>query len=402
MVAGSELAQEAPKGSKEKEKENNSKSRNNNNNDDGASTKTAQAATFSTSSLATKQPSTDSLNNINSRAGGKEPNSSGNQVGSNQQHPTDNSSQQASSTNKSKKTNITEDRKSLLQDMSDNANQQHSVVNAVECNGVTFKKTSPNASKNVKEEKLSKKQMKKNKKQKNNKKKDLVNKGRSKDGNANAADDDVDGTKDTNNVNCRREANKSLIVANVDQKQKSLVDELKLFQNNQLLNQQDPIQQLQIQLSQMNKGADDENNNHHSHIASSAVRQSTPMQHQQNAIDNLQTSKLQQQQLQTTNNDPCQQLAAIGDQPPKLLGSSQFVVGVQYGNEENIFTVKKGVLWQQQQYDKFHQRLFSRWKKRYFILTTDYLVCFKRSTPKVGRSEMGKFLYKVSYLDSYL
>lgn len=65
---------------------------------------------------------------------------------------------------------------------------------------------------------------------------------------------------------------------------------------------------------------------------------------------------------------------------------------------ENISssTSKKGVLWQQQNYDKFHQRLFSRWKKRYFILTTDYLVCFKRSTSKVGRSEMGKFLYKVS------
>lgn len=59
-------------------------------------------------------------------------------------------------------------------------------------------------------------------------------------------------------------------------------------------------------------------------------------------------------------------------------------------------TIKKGILWQQQSFDKFHQRIFNRWKKRYFILTTDYLVCFKRSSPKVGRSEMGKFLYKVS------
>lgn len=66
------------------------------------------------------------------------------------------------------------------------------------------------------------------------------------------------------------------------------------------------------------------------------------------------------------------------------------------GSESSISTVKKGVLWQQQQFEKFHQRIFSRWKKRYFILTTDYLVCFKRSPSKVGHSKMGKFLYKVS------
>lgn len=70
-------------------------------------------------------------------------------------------------------------------------------------------------------------------------------------------------------------------------------------------------------------------------------------------------------------------------------------LGVQ---SDDSFTIKKGVLWQQQNYDKFHQRLFSRWKKRFFILTTDYLVCFKRTRAKVGRSEMGKFHYKVSYL----
>lgn len=67
-------------------------------------------------------------------------------------------------------------------------------------------------------------------------------------------------------------------------------------------------------------------------------------------------------------------------------------------SSQNILTIKKGVLWQQQNHNKFRQKLFSRWKKRYFILTTDYLVCFKRSPSKVGRSEMGKFLYKVSYL----
>lgn len=52
-------------------------------------------------------------------------------------------------------------------------------------------------------------------------------------------------------------------------------------------------------------------------------------------------------------------------------------------------TLKKGTLWQQR--DKF----FSRWKERFFILTSDYLACFKKAS-KIGISEMGGFLYKVS------
>lgn len=63
---------------------------------------------------------------------------------------------------------------------------------------------------------------------------------------------------------------------------------------------------------------------------------------------------------------------------------------------DNPTTVKKGVLWQHQSPTKFHQRFFNKWTKRYFILTVDYLNCFKRSTSKVGHSEMGKFIYKVS------
>lgn len=55
-------------------------------------------------------------------------------------------------------------------------------------------------------------------------------------------------------------------------------------------------------------------------------------------------------------------------------------------------TLKKGLLWQQR--DKF----FSRWKERYFMLTLDYLACFKRGS-KVGTSEMGSFLYKVNLAD---
>ena len=51
-------------------------------------------------------------------------------------------------------------------------------------------------------------------------------------------------------------------------------------------------------------------------------------------------------------------------------------------------TLKKGLLWQQR------DRFFSRWKERYFVLTKDYLTCFKKGS-KVGMSEMGSFMYKV-------
>ncbi|XP_076327268.1 uncharacterized protein LOC143234094 [Tachypleus tridentatus] len=55
-------------------------------------------------------------------------------------------------------------------------------------------------------------------------------------------------------------------------------------------------------------------------------------------------------------------------------------------------TLKKGLLWQQR--DKF----FSRWKERYFVLTLDYLACFKKGS-KVGTSEMGSFQFKVNLAD---
>jgi hypothetical protein len=47
----------------------------------------------------------------------------------------------------------------------------------------------------------------------------------------------------------------------------------------------------------------------------------------------------------------------------------------------------KGVLWQQR------EKRFSRWKERFFILTTDYLQCFRRGTSKI--SEMGAFIYRI-------
>ncbi|KAH9391282.1 hypothetical protein TYRP_006881 [Tyrophagus putrescentiae] len=56
---------------------------------------------------------------------------------------------------------------------------------------------------------------------------------------------------------------------------------------------------------------------------------------------------------------------------------------------------KKGVLWEQQQ----NRFFFNRWKERFFILTTDYLTCFKKKGSKkqiVGMSEMGSFVYKIN------
>ena len=51
-------------------------------------------------------------------------------------------------------------------------------------------------------------------------------------------------------------------------------------------------------------------------------------------------------------------------------------------------TLRKGLLWQQR------DKIFSRWKERFFVLTEDYLQCFKRGTSRM--SEMGEFLFKVS------
>ncbi len=62
--------------------------------------------------------------------------------------------------------------------------------------------------------------------------------------------------------------------------------------------------------------------------------------------------------------------------------------------EKASSTLKKGLLWAQR------DKLFSRWKERYFVLTKDYLNCFKKGTSRV--SEMGEFLYKVCETFMYL
>ncbi|PSN55427.1 hypothetical protein C0J52_05673 [Blattella germanica] len=60
-----------------------------------------------------------------------------------------------------------------------------------------------------------------------------------------------------------------------------------------------------------------------------------------------------------------------------------------------MHAIKKGLLWQQR------DRIFSRWKERYFILTRDYLHCFKRSSGSGADkiSEMGQFIFKVKLVE---
>lgn len=146
---------------------------------------------------------------------------------------------------------------------------------------------------------------------------------------------------------------------------KSLVDELKLFQNNQLLQQKDPMLQLQAQLDQIIGNAEPHSNGCNDN----------------NAV--IETDRLGQMPQVNDTYQFCSQ------QPHAQIGDSG-----------DVSTVKKGVLCTQEDHYKFHEKIFNRWKKRYFILTTDYLVCFRRSTFRVGSSEMGEFLYKVSFVDN--
>ena len=62
-------------------------------------------------------------------------------------------------------------------------------------------------------------------------------------------------------------------------------------------------------------------------------------------------------------------------------------VGAEEVCDGETSSIKKGLLWQQR------DKLFSRWKERYFILTRDLLQCFKKETSKI--TEMGGFIFKV-------
>ena len=53
----------------------------------------------------------------------------------------------------------------------------------------------------------------------------------------------------------------------------------------------------------------------------------------------------------------------------------------------NSTTLMKGVLWQQR------EKRFSRWKERFFVISNDYLQCYRKGTSKI--SEMGGFIYRI-------
>ena len=56
------------------------------------------------------------------------------------------------------------------------------------------------------------------------------------------------------------------------------------------------------------------------------------------------------------------------------------------GQDDSL--VRKGLMWVQQ------DKLFSRWKERFIILTTGYIQIFKKGTSRI--SDMGSFVSKVS------
>jgi len=73
---------------------------------------------------------------------------------------------------------------------------------------------------------------------------------------------------------------------------------------------------------------------------------------------------------------------------PTVLENSSSSSGVQQvENSADDGVLKKGLLWQQR------DKLFSRWKERYFILTKDYFHCFKKATSRI--TEMGGFIFKL-------
>lgn len=83
-----------------------------------------------------------------------------------------------------------------------------------------------------------------------------------------------------------------------------------------------------------------------------------------------------------------------GTSPLHHAACCQSLLSSSAGNRE-MHAIKKGLLWQHR------DRMFSRWKERYFILTRDYLHCFKRASGSgSGKiSEMGQFIFKVKLVE---
>ena len=75
------------------------------------------------------------------------------------------------------------------------------------------------------------------------------------------------------------------------------------------------------------------------------------------------------------------------DSPGQLLAGGEPVSLPVTGQEQKNLTLRKGLLWIQR------DRLFSRWKERFVILTQDTLYTFKKAVSSIA--EMGQFLMKV-------
>ena len=62
-------------------------------------------------------------------------------------------------------------------------------------------------------------------------------------------------------------------------------------------------------------------------------------------------------------------------------------------NQEDSL-VRRGLMWVQQ------DKLFSRWKERFIILTTGYIQIFKKGNSRI--SDMGMFISKVSWINMFV
>ena len=63
------------------------------------------------------------------------------------------------------------------------------------------------------------------------------------------------------------------------------------------------------------------------------------------------------------------------------------ISGLNMSADHSNSQLKKGILWQQR------DKIFARWKERFFVLTKDYLQCFKKGTSRI--TEMGGFIYGI-------
>ena len=74
----------------------------------------------------------------------------------------------------------------------------------------------------------------------------------------------------------------------------------------------------------------------------------------------------------------------------KKINNNWLLLHVLFKKHQNAYTIHLSI------YSYTHLSIYlsmSRWKEKYFLLTPDYLQCFKKGTSRI--SEMGSFDYKV-------